>query len=497
MRPKTRQVRARPVLQRTPQRGIVLIYALFVVILILILGLSFMQTSALETLANTHSVQHLQATAAAEYGIARARAMCDSPNNFHGNWYIMTYGGNFLSWATSASYSGHSIATLFSNQALPNCAGVTYSVVIEDLTGDVAISDLYRVHGYGMVSGFTRHVSQDCQSLNFASFGWLTNSENGVWFITGDSLSGLIWTNGQFNIDGNPTFNGPVYSGSGSLNYMNGGPPHDNPTFADNITYNAPNLPIAAVLNGNDITAIDNAAKQAGGVLLPSNSGHGYALIFNTGGTFTIYQLDSSGDELSPALYNNVAVATTNGAFYFQDKVMVSGTLTGEVTVATSSGNDVDITNNLDYSYPANPATMFQAGFNQSDPLLTSKLALISGGNVVIKPAKWSSTLTTPHSGSPYYAYSTAWSDIGSDMYVTATCASVTGSFENTYYTSSPQKTLHLYGGIVQVTRGAVGQTSGNGFLKNYLYDTRFTTSPPPFLQDMSIGSQFNNWQLF
>ena len=80
-------------------------------------------------------------------------------------------------------------------------------------------------------------------------------------------------------------------------------------------------------------------------------------------------------------------------------------------------------------------------------------------------------------------------------MYITAVCASVTGSFENQYYTSTPQKTLHLYGGITQMTRGAVGTTSGTGFLKQYLYDTRFMTSPPPFLPP--VGAQFSNWQLY
>jgi hypothetical protein len=79
-------------------------------------------------------------------------------------------------------------------------------------------------------------------------------------------------------------------------------------------------------------------------------------------------------------------------------------------------------------------------------------------------------------------------------MYITATVASVTGSFKNQYYTSSPQKTLNVYGGIAQSTRGAIGTTGGAGFLKNYIYDTRFSASPPPFLLQASLGDQFTNW---
>jgi len=471
MRPKIRRVRGRPIPQRATQCGMVLPYALFVTVLILILGLAFLQTSATESLVATRNVQRLQANAAAEYGIARARAMADSQ---FGVWFAMTYNGSPLNWATSPYYSGHSICNLFTNQTVPFFSTATYSVVIEDLTGDVVTSGTYRIHGYGTVGTYTRQVSLDSQALTFASFGWLTNSENGVWFRTGDWLSGLIWTNGQFNIDGNPSFNGPVYSGSGTINYMNGGPPNDNPTFADGITYNAGNINISSLISGGQITAIQNAANS-GGISEPSNSGRGYTLTFNPAGTFTLVKNGVGGmHPVAPVtLYNNAAISTINGAFYFQDPVQVSGTIDGQVTVATSSGNDIDITGNLVYSYPATPASMFVAGFNQSDPLLTSKCALISGGNLVIDQT---------------------WSGGWTDMYVTAVCASVTGSFENQYYTNSPQKTLHLYGGITQMTRGAVGTVSGTGFLKDYLYDTRFMTSPPPFLPP--VGAQFSNWQL-
>ena len=45
-----------------------------------------MQTSASESTAAVRNTQRLQATAAAEYGITRARAMADSAGNLHGDW---------------------------------------------------------------------------------------------------------------------------------------------------------------------------------------------------------------------------------------------------------------------------------------------------------------------------------------------------------------------------------------------------------------------------
>ena len=315
MRPKVRRVRAWPVPQQAPQRGIVLIYALFVVVLTLILGLAFMQTSSVETLVNTHAVQRLQANAAAEYGVARARAMADSQL---GSWSVMTYNNNPLTWVASALYGGHSICTLFNNQTVPSVPLATYSVVIEDYTGLGFFNGMYRIHGYGTVGGYTRQVSLDSQALTFASFGWLTNSENGVWFRTGDKLSGLIWTNDQFNITGNPVFNGPAYTHSSSINYMNGGPPNDNPTFADGIHYNAPKLTFSSLISGGQITAIENDAGS-GGISEPSNSGRGYALTFNADGTFTLKKGKAGGGWTT--VIASQAISTTNGAFYFQDNV--------------------------------------------------------------------------------------------------------------------------------------------------------------------------------
>jgi hypothetical protein len=39
---------------------------------------------------------------------------------------------------------------------------------------------------------------------------------------------------------------------------------------------------------------------------------------------------------------------------------------------------------------------------------------------------------------------------------------------------------INFYGCLIQARRGVVGQTSGNGFLKNYWQDLRFMKTPPP-----------------
>ena len=46
--------------------------------------------------------------------------------------------------------------------------------------------------------------------------------------------------------------------------------------------------------------------------------------------------------------------------------------------------------------------------------------------------------------------------------------------------TVGPRGTLLVHGGIVNSVRNAVGSTAGTGYFKNYVYDQRFGTNPPP-----------------
>jgi hypothetical protein len=512
----------------------VLPYALFVTVLILILGLAFLQTSATESLTATRNVQRLQANAAAEYGIACAEAMANSTGNMHGLWYTMTYNGTPLSsspgWTTSASnsiYGGYQICNLLTNQSVPGYPESTYSVVIQELNNLGILSSNYRIHSFGTVGNYTRHVSVDCQALNFGSFAWLTNSETDsagskVYWATNEAIGGwndsaLIWSNGQFNIDGSPAFYGPVYTGAANLNEMS----RSNPTFLQHYpVYNAPDLPLSSVMSGNDITAIKNGVANGGGLSvaantndpspLPtndpsrpsSNSTYGYNLVFN-GSSYTLYTLTKTGNRiLSPAPVTGTIPAAGMG-FYFNDQVLVSGTITGQVTIGTSAGNDIQVVGNLEYSYPAPSSystTLFSSTYAydpMTDTNFTSSCALVSGGDIVVQPTTWNAT--TGAASAP------SWSNVGTNMYITATMAAIgngstttPGQFWNYFWTSgTPQATLNVYGGICQEERGPVGQVGSSGFVKNYVFDPRLGVEPPPFLANMAIGAMFSNWQLY
>ncbi len=53
---------------------------------------------------------------------------------------------------------------------------------------------------------------------------------------------------------------------------------------------------------------------------------------------------------------------------------------------------------------------------------------------------------------------------------------------------------LNVYGGIVNRTRQAVGTTGGTGYIKNYVYDSRFQTEPPPGYPVVPNAYQWTDW---
>ncbi|MBU4365748.1 MAG: hypothetical protein L6437_02720, partial [Kiritimatiellae bacterium] len=69
------------------------------------------------------------------------------------------------------------------------------------------------------------------------------------------------------------------------------------------------------------------------------------------------------------------------------------------------------------------------------------------------------------------------------------------GFYVQNYWSRPFSGNLNVYGGIVEFNRGAVGLTSGRGFLKNYAYDTRFATDPPPMYPTVDNVYQWTSWR--
>lgn len=204
----------------------------------------------------------------------------------------------------------------------------------------------------------------------------------------------------------------------------------------------------------------------SGGVVLSGNTTltfNGSSVTFSNSGTHSTYSIPSSGGIIYVA-NNGSTTGSKAGVIYLQ-----GGTVTGPLTVV--SENDMYIKNNITYTHDpvANPNT-------------TDALGLISQDDIWVDSS-------APNSLSVYAAMIAAGtSSDGSN-----------GSFGAIHYDTRSTGTLTVYGGIVQEQRGAVATVShGNvatGYAKNYSYDPRFLTIPPPHYPVVSGQIDFSQWQ--
>ena len=342
------------------------------------------------------------------------------------------------------------IATI--NQNLPPTGPVlgSYSVVFTDL-GPVAGSTVirrYRVRSTGTIGTTSQTVTTYFQPDNYARYIWFTDSESyqgtNVWFWDQDSLNGPTHTNGHFNIKGNPVFQGEVRSVDDYLRYYNNGnninsdnlsnPPYDLPDFQDTVTLGADPIKMPTQALNLRTASTNGGIRYTGDTTIHLNS-NGTMNVTNGGHT-----------------HNNIALPGNGALFVNNGNLNISGTLSGRLTVGASG--DINVTDNITYA---------------NDPRLpgstsTDTLGLISEGDVMIDQ-------NASHA----------------NLEIDASIMALNTSFllEN-WWEGGARGTLNVFGGIIQKQRGPVGTFSGNtkvsGYSKNYKYDVRLLSAPPPFV---------------
>lgn len=323
----------------------------------------------------------------------------------------------------------------------------TYTVIIDpDDSNPTSFTKRYKITATGLCNDSSRRVALEVMQDNFARHVWFTDSEtyNGsnVWFITNDSLNGPVHTNGRFNIAGNPWF-GDVTSESGStINYMHGGPPNDNPTFVEGISFNVEptSMPTRA-------TSL-RTASTSGGMRLYGET----TVVLNSNGTMNVTNANAG--------YNNTNMSLpANGALFIENRIVnrrlveygnvnVRGTLNGRLSIGAN--NNIRVAGNVSYNNAAG----------------SDMLGLIAERDLIINQS------ACPTNG---------------DLTIQASMMAMSDSFYLENYSSSMKGTLNVLGGIIQKERGPVGTFNINtnnkvsGFTKNYVYDERLRTTPPPF----------------
>jgi hypothetical protein len=316
-----------------------------------------------------------------------------------------------------------------------------YQVTIDpDDNNPTQFDDVYSITVTGQTERIqtSRRVMAVLSTQSFSRYSYFTNLEvqpsgNPIWFTSRDVLSGPVHSNDRLNIAWNPTFNGPVSSSEGSINYYNGGPPTDNPAFNGGLSLGAASVQLPLT-----VTPLRTAAASAG--------------MWLDGNTTVVLQSDGTMRVTNAAKgWTNVTMPQpANGALFVnQGNLTVSGTASGQLTMGTS--HDVILNNAV--TYANNP---------QQDTTSTDLLGLVAERNVVIARS------------APY------------DMTIQASVMALGESFtvEN-WWVGPPKGTLNVYGGIIQSRRGPVGTFSGSnkasGYSKNYVYDTRLMSMSPPF----------------
>ncbi len=336
---------------------------------------------------------------------------------------------------------------------IQNLGAGTYNVTITDLGAIGGSPNIrrYKATSTGLVGGRSRVLTNYLQVDNFARYIWFTDSETfsgmNVWFWTQDRLDGETCTNTHFNIFRSPVFEGKVGQVDNYIRYYNNGHNINLVETTSNAPYDTPDFQ-QGVDFGQELTVMPaqasslRVAATAGGLALSGNS----TVVLKSNGTMDVTNSAKGWNNHNMALPGNGALFVTNG------NLIISGTLNGRLTVG--SNRDVVVPSNLIY-----------ADDPRVNPNSDDVLGIISERNALIDDV------------APM------------NVEVDGVIMALNTSFMRENYASGPPKgTLTVYGGIIQDQRGPVGTFNGatgqklSGYSKDYSYDPRLLSSPPPYM---------------
>jgi hypothetical protein len=372
--------------------------------------------------------------------------------------------GNMGSYA--ASTESHNLAVTGANAALARLYQDTTwrGSETQDLSAAFKGSFTYTVSNGAGGRPFLRCVSnvagpdetlQDTVEVLFGSnalqsftlFAWMTNSENGVYWITGDTVWGRVHSNNTMFMNGTPTFMGKLTTAGGLSPAWGTGT--NNAVFKQGYETG-----VAPITFPTDLSALTSAATSggrsySGNVQIRLSGGSaadndGYALVYSGG-----VRIDSI----------NLNSGSFNGTVGATGRITVSGKLDGKLSLFTTA--DIYIDSSISYENRTSASN--------------DVLGLIAENNVIVADN----------------------SNNAAGCSIDASVFSRSGSFTAEHYGSgSPRGTLKLLGSIVQNIRGAVGTfgyggTILTGYLKSYRYDDRLSDPlfRPPFYPGFHVAN--------
>ena len=439
------------------QSGSALVAVLIISVVMLVLVLSVFKLASLEASLASADVERSRAFYAAEAGLERGRT-----------------------WLEAQAWPPYDLEPFRPFGDGPDALGEAPYVVsiVPDPANAYDYPLIYTVSAIATVGDETRHLELDLTPQSFADFLYFTSEERlhpggqPVWFVTPDRIDGVVHTNDQINIFGDPTFVGHVRSAYGgpddrhphhtpSFQYYNGhahnhlesaepsNPPYDEPTFEDGYELGTPEVELPR----DAINDFRDAAREGG--------------IYARGAQQVILgRLDRRGRPMhgyvsyrknSRKPWTDVQISTTNGIMFVNGHVeLLGGKLDGRLTIVTNAS--MTIQNDVRYR---------DSDANGPKPYCDDMLGLVCSSHIRV-------------ANNPANRH---------DCVIHAHMISINNSFEAAQYSwGRPRGTLTVYGGICQKSRGAVGTgylwgdrlVVRSGYTKDYHYDRRLAFGAPP-----------------
>lgn len=436
-------------------KGFVLILTYLLIVTLSILGMAFFSRTLSEKKIANVDKDNIVAFNMAKAGIARTIVYMRETQPTNTTPFDPFGGEQTLCSNTTLTTSACSS---------PNIISGTYLVTVTP-DGVFGSSRRFIISVKGTSGQVARTVSATVQTDNFARFAYFSDTEHygpglgnsvPVWFISVDQIWGPTHTNGHFHISGSPSFYDSTASVDNFLTYYHGGPPDDNPLFLGGLTLGTDPIPMP-----HQAIALHNAGVS-GGIVYNGET----TVVLNSNGTMTV---TNSQANCNPCV--NIAKPANNALYVSGGDLTISGTLSGSLTVG--SNRDIIIPNNLTYdtlptgsSFCPEGATVANDGSGRQcvDASLAPKMGVIAEKQVIVSAS------------APF------------NMEIDASIMAMDQSFYVEDWSSGSAKgTLKVFGGIIQDQRGPVGTFNSNtntvstGYGKSYIYDSRFTTSPPDF----------------
>ena len=333
-----------------------------------------------------------------------------------------------IPFATSARDWSTNITSVGSNR-----------VVVSDDTRNGWDNSVRVIKKYIITStGWARNGAVQTNTLSaaiktFGDYLWSTHDENNVNFTTGDLIYGEVYTDGILNINGTPVFYDLVQSSASSVNGSSAAS-----IFTGGLLLNVPPLDWVSVQQ-----QVTDLASAPGAETFTGN----YDITFaDTKATLS--------NRTSHAVTTNTI--TSGKIFYVTGDAYVRGVVGTRVSVATPGS--IFITGDIIYkSAAANPnPSSWASGWV---PAVTEALGLYSKTQVQIVSGVGAVNI---HAA------------------ILVPVAGTAGFNAAQWNTSIGSPYINFYGSMGQYTRGPVGTTGGNGYKKNYHYDSRFHETPPP-----------------